>query len=102
MKKTNENNQIIEGIKSLSNHEKNVATNLHEPTFQGTNAWNYTKDCIDTGWVSSAGKWVSRFEDEVSKYTNARYAIAVTNGTVAFRLALHLVNVKAGDEVLVP
>ena len=102
MKKTNDNNLIIEGIKSLSNHEKNVVTNLHEPTFQGTNAWNYTKDCIDTGWVSSAGKWVSRFEDEVSKYTNARYAIAVTNGTVALRLALHLVNVKAGDEVLVP
>ena len=66
MKKTNDNNLIIEGIKSLSNHEKNVVTNLHEPTFQGTNAWNYTKDCIDTGWVSSAGKWVSRFEDEVS------------------------------------
>lgn len=75
---------------------------LHEPDFRETRAWEYVKDCLDTGWVSTAGKWVSRFEQELCKYTKAEYAIAVTNGTVALRLGLHLVGVKPGDEVLMP
>lgn len=75
---------------------------LHEPDFRETKAWDYVKDCLDTGWVSTAGTWVSRFEQELCKHTKAKYAIAVTNGTVALRLGLHLVGVKASDEVIVP
>ena len=75
---------------------------LHEPSFADTRAWDYVKDCLDTGWVSSAGEWVSRFEQALCNTTGAKYAIAVTNGTVALRLGLHLVGVKPGDEVLVP
>lgn len=75
---------------------------LHEPDFRGTQAWDYVRDCLDTGWVSTAGQWVSRFEQDLCARTGARHAVAVTNGTVALRLALHLVGVQAGDEVLVP
>ena len=75
---------------------------LHEPDFSGTQAWAYVKDCLDTGWVSTAGQWVSRFEKELCAVTGASHAVAVTNGTVALRLALHLLGVGAGDEVLLP
>ena len=75
---------------------------LHEPDFRGTQAWDYVRDCLDTGWVSTAGQWVSRFEQDLCARTGARHAVAVTNGTVALRLALHLVGVQPGDEVFVP
>ena len=75
---------------------------LHEPDFSGTKAWAYVKDCLDTGWVSTAGSWVKRFEHQLCDITGARHAIAVSNGTVALRLALHLVGVGPGDEVLIP
>ena len=75
---------------------------LHEPNFRGTEAWAYVKECLDTGWVSTSGHWVSRFEQELASATGAAYAVAVANGTVALRLALHLVGVKPGDEVLLP
>ena len=75
---------------------------LHEPDFRGTQAWAYVGDCLDTGWVSTAGQWVSRFEQELCARTGAAHAVAVTNGTVALRLALQLVGVAAGDEVLLP
>lgn len=75
---------------------------LHEPDFRGTQAWAYVKDCLDTGWVSTAGQWVNRFEQELASFTGAAHAVAVTNGTVALRLALHLVGVRPGDEVLLP
>ncbi len=75
---------------------------LHEPYFEDTNAWRYVKECIDTGWVSSAGEWVNKFEDGISKFTGASYAVAVTNGTVGLRLALYAIGVRCGDEVLIP
>ena len=75
---------------------------LHEPDFAGTEAWTYVKDCLDTGWVSTAGQWVNRFEKELASITGASHVVAVTNGTVALRLALHLVGVQPGDEVVLP
>jgi aminotransferase in exopolysaccharide biosynthesis len=75
---------------------------LHEPDFSGTQAWAYVKDCLDTGWVSTAGSWVNRFEQELCSVTGAANAVVVSNGTVALRLALHLVGVGHGDEVLLP
>ena len=74
---------------------------LHEPYFRG-NEWKYTKECLDTGWVSSVGKFVDRFENELSDYTSVRNAVAVVNGTSALHLALILLEVKADDEVLMP
>ena len=75
---------------------------LHEPYFGGTQARAYVNECLDTGWVSTAGQWVTRFEHELASATGAEHAVAVTNGTVALRLALHLVGVRSGDEVLIP
>jgi perosamine synthetase len=75
---------------------------LHEPDFRGTQAWVYVKDCLDSGWVSTAGNWVSRFEQQLCTITGASHAVAVSNGTVALRVALHLVGVGPGDEVLLP
>ena len=74
---------------------------LHEPSFNG-NEWTYVKECLDTGWVSSVGKFVDRFEEELAAYTGVKRAIAVVNGTAALHVCLILVGVKPGDEVLVP
>jgi perosamine synthetase len=74
---------------------------LHEPTFGG-NEWSYVKECLDTGWVSSAGSYVDRLEGMLSEYTGAKHAIATVNGTAALFICLKLVGVGPGDEVLVP
>ena len=94
---------VLEAIQQVlgSNSQQNPI-GLHEPDFRGTHAWDYVKDCLDTGWVSSAGSWVTRFEQHLCAITGSRYAVAVSNGTVALRLALYLVGVRNGDEVLLP
>ena len=74
---------------------------LHEPTFAG-NEWKYTKECLDTGWVSSAGKFVDVFEKKLSEFTGVRRAFAVVNGTAALHIALKMAGVEMNDEVLVP
>jgi len=60
---------------------------LHAPEIDG-NAWAYVKDCLDTGWVSSVGRWVDRFEEVLAETTGARHAIATVNGTAALHAAL--------------
>lgn len=74
---------------------------LHAPQIDG-NAWDYVKDCLDTGWVSSVGSWVDRFEQMIADTTGARHAIATVNGTAALHAALLVAGVQPGDEVLVP
>lgn len=74
---------------------------LHEPVFAG-NEWVYVKECLDTGWVSSVGKFVDRFEADLVAYTGAKHAVAVVNGTTALHVALQLAGVQPGDEVLIP
>jgi len=74
---------------------------LHEPRFAG-NEWKYLKECLDSTYVSSVGKFVDRFEAELAAYTGAGHAVAVVNGTAALQIALKLAGVVPGDEVLVP
>lgn len=74
---------------------------LHEPCFLG-NEWAYLKECLDSTFVSSVGKFVDRFEADLATYTGAKHAVAVVNGTAALHLALLLAGVKANDEVLIP
>ena len=74
---------------------------LHEPSFEG-NEWIYLKECLDSTFVSSVGKFVDRFEVELATYTGAKYAISVVNGTAALQIALKLAGVQESDEVLVP
>lgn len=78
-----------------------VPRTLHQPLFQG-HEWDYLKDCIDTGWVSSVGSYVDRIEQMLAEYTGAKCAVAVVNGTAALFLALKLAGVEPGDEVLIP
>ena len=74
---------------------------LHEPSIGG-NAWVYVKDCLDTGWVSSVGTYVDRFEQQLVAFTGAIVALATVNGTAALHTCLLLAGVKPGDEVLAP
>ena len=74
---------------------------LHEPFIRG-NEWRYVKDCLNTGWVSSAGKYVDLFEKKIAKYTGSKYAIACINGTAALQISLKLVGVGKDEEVIVP
>jgi perosamine synthetase len=74
---------------------------LHEPYFGG-NEWAYVKECLDSTFVSSVGKFVDRFESELAAFTGARHAVAVVNGTAALHVALRLAGVQPGDEVLTP
>lgn len=74
---------------------------LHEPEFAGRE-WEYVKDCLDSGWVSSVGSYVDGFERQLAEITGARYAVAVVNGTAALQVALRVCGVQPGDEVLVP
>lgn len=74
---------------------------LSEPNITG-NAWKYIKECLDTGWVSSAGAYVETFEKKLCSFTGAKYSAAVVNGTAGLQIALQLSGVEAGDEVIVP
>ena len=95
--------RLLSAIRNAINYDKHqLPISLHEPTFEDTNAWAYVKDCIDTAWVSSAGKWVSHFEELLCGRTGANHVVAVNNGTVALRLALHIVGVKQDEEVILP
>ena len=89
---------VISAIQSVSGIEP-VA--LHEPEFDG-NEWKYVKECIDSNFVSSVGKYVDKFERGLEEYTGTKHAIAVSNGTSALHISLLLAGVEPGDEVLVP
>lgn len=74
---------------------------LSVPTLKG-NEWKYVKECLDTAWVSSAGQYVDRFEADFCAFTGASHAVACVNGTAALQVALRIVGVLPGDEVIVP
>jgi dTDP-4-amino-4,6-dideoxygalactose transaminase len=74
---------------------------LSVPNLHG-NEWRYVKECLDSGWVSSAGPFVDRFEREFAAYTGASHAVACVNGTAALQTALRVAGVDAGQEVIVP
>lgn len=91
--------KIVASLRSVIKTEGVVT--LHEPTFNG-NEWAYVRECLDTGWVSSVGKFVDRFEVELAAYTGVKRAVAVVNGTAALHICLKLAGVEQGDEVLIP
>ena len=95
---TNNWSEIITEIKSL--YKKDFVP-LHEPTFNEKEV-DYVTDCIRTGWVSSVGKYVDRFEKDLAEFVGVRRAVAVVNGTAALHIALKIAGVKSGDEVIIP
>ncbi len=74
---------------------------LSVPNIKG-NEWKYVKECLDTEWVSSAGKFVDLFEKKMEQFTGSKYAVACVNGTSALQVSLKLAGVEEGDEVIVP
>ena len=74
---------------------------LSVPNLKG-NESIYLKNCIDTEWVSSVGKYVNDFEVQIAKYTGTKYAVACSSGTAALQLSLIAVGVEPDDEVIVP
>src|SRR3989338_3606414 len=73
---------------------------LSEPELRG-NEWKYLKECLDTGWVSSAGPFVDRFEIELAAYVGSKNAVAIVNGTAALHTALKVIGLEPNDEVIV-
>lgn len=74
---------------------------LSIPNISG-NEWQYVKDCLDTGWISSAGKYVSLFENKIKSYTGSKHAIACMNGTAGLQISLQIAGVNANDLVIAP
>lgn len=74
---------------------------LSAPEIRGSE-WKYVKECLDTGWVSSAGPFVNRFERMVAEYVGARWGVATCSGTAALHIGLLVAGVLPDDEVIVP
>lgn len=93
-------NKVVRAIESVTGTRPQGEA-LHEPVLDG-NEKAYLAECIDTGWVSSVGQFVDRFEADLESYTGVLRAVAVVNGTAALHLALLLAGVNREDEVLLP
>ena len=74
---------------------------VYQPNLVG-NEKKYVNECLDSTWISSRGKFVSQFENDFAEYVNVKKATTVSNGTVALHLALEVLGIGAGDEVIVP
>jgi len=74
---------------------------VNEPLL-GERELDYVAECVRTGWVSSAGKFINQFEEQWAAYCGRRHGVAVSNGTVALQLAVACLEVKPGDEVIIP
>lgn len=86
---------------NLLNPETTHTIPLSVPRIEG-NEWTYVKDCLDSGWVSSAGQYVTKFEEAIARYVGTPYAVATSSGTAALHVAVMMADVQAGDEVIVP
>ena len=90
-------NSVTEYIKDLYGTREFIP--LHVPKFRGKEK-EYLTQCIDTTFVSSVGKFVDRFESQMTQISKTKKAVAVVNGTAGIQVALRLVGVNSGDEVL--
>ncbi len=92
--------QIIAAVEAVIG-EADRPVLLHRPILPN-DAWRDVKDCLDSGWVSSAGAAVTRFEDELAKHAGVRRAVAVVNGTAALQMCLQVAGISSEDEVICP
>lgn len=74
---------------------------VNEPLLNG-NERKYLNECIDTGWISSEGPFVSQFESQFATLVNRKHSIAVTNGSAALDAAIAALKIGTGDEVILP
>ena len=92
-----QNTSVVDFIRSIYKTDSFIP--LHEPRFLG-NEKKYLNECVDSTFVSSVGKFVDRFEEEIAKYTGAKYAVATINGTSALHISLLISGVESGHEVI--
>ena len=95
--------QLDNALKALKRLSRDSAKGipLHEPYFDEAEN-RFLMDCISSTFVSSVGKYVDQFEDDLASFVDAKHSVAVVNGTSALHVALLLIGVGAGDEVIVP
>lgn len=74
---------------------------VNEPLLDG-NELRYVSDCVTTGWISSAGKYISEFEKKWADYCGMKHGISVCNGTVALELAVEIFDFPKGSEIILP
>ena len=74
---------------------------VNEPVV-GAREMEYVEECLKTGWISSAGRFISEFEKTWANYCGVEYGIAVSNGTLALQVALRVIELEPGDEVIMP
>ncbi|MCP4714408.1 MAG: DegT/DnrJ/EryC1/StrS family aminotransferase [Deltaproteobacteria bacterium] len=74
---------------------------VNEPLLDG-NEKKYLCECIDTGWISSEGPYVEKFEQSFARAIGTEHAVAVTSGTAALETALYALGIGPGDEVIMP
>jgi len=91
---------IVKAIQGVLSGVKGAIA-LHEPHLGG-NEWAYLKDCLDSTYVSYVGGYVDRFESMLADYTGTKKAVALVNGTAALHMALKMIGVGPGDEVMIP
>jgi len=68
----------------------------------GEHERQYVDECLDTGWISSAGRFIDRFEAQFAEYCGVKHGVAVANGTVALQLAVSALDLQPGDEIIIP
>ena len=74
---------------------------VNTPKFSNKEKIN-VKKCLNTGWISSEGEYVKKFEKNFSKYNKRIYGVAVSSGTAALEIALKSLNLRKGDEIIIP
>src|SRR5919197_1823565 len=74
---------------------------VNEPVI-GERELEYVTECLRTGWVSSAGRFISEFEDQWAAYCGRRFGVAVANGSAALQAAVALLDLEPDDEVIMP
>jgi len=74
---------------------------VNEPLL-GERELDYVTECVRTGWVSSAGRFIEEFEERWATYCGRKYGVAVSNGTVALEMAVQCLDLQPGDEVILP
>ena len=74
---------------------------VNTPLVDG-NEKKYIQECIDTGWISSEGPFVTEFEEKFAEKVGRKHGIAVTNGSTALETAISSLDLQRGDEVILP
>ncbi|MDA9723132.1 DegT/DnrJ/EryC1/StrS family aminotransferase [Candidatus Pelagibacter sp.] len=97
------NQKLVDWIdpQPKKNKKINGIIRVCEPTL-GKEEKKNVLDCMNTGWISSHGKYIKKFEELFAKKCNAKYAVATSSGSTAIHLACHLLGLKKNDEIIMP